>query len=39
MYNIDTIFILGDRLKRLLLRWEKSALLLPVPGFSWAEPR
>jgi hypothetical protein len=23
--NIDTIFILGDGLTRLLLRWEKSA--------------
>jgi hypothetical protein len=28
VYSIDTVFILGDGLTRLLLRWEKSAPLL-----------
>jgi hypothetical protein len=28
VYSIDTIFILGDGLTRLLLRWEKSASFL-----------
>jgi hypothetical protein len=34
-YSIDTVFIFGDGLTRLLLRWEKSAvafLLLDFPG-------
>ncbi len=32
VYSIDTIFILGDGLIRLLLRWEKSA---PILFCSW----
>jgi hypothetical protein len=32
IFCIDTIFILGDGLIRLLLRWEKSA---PILFCSW----
>jgi hypothetical protein len=44
--SIDTIFILGDLLTRLLLCWyllllrlENLHLCFLGPGFSWAEPR
>jgi hypothetical protein len=32
VYSIDAIFILGDGLTRLVLRWEKSA---PLHSCSW----
>jgi hypothetical protein len=46
VYIIDTLFILGDGLTGLLLRWYLLLLRwknlhrsFPAPGLSWAEPR
>ncbi len=38
-FVIETIFIFGDGLTRLLLRWEKSAQLLSCSWICWAEAR
>jgi hypothetical protein len=38
-FVIDTIFILGDGLTSLLLRWEKSAPFLSCSWISWAKAR